>query len=126
MKNFGTWLKEKRLSLGMRQEDLARLTGTTKQNISRLEKGKPLAKDGTPPLPSPELYSTLAEALGLPTTEVMKAAGIIADDEHKDSGALRLLSYYRDLPDDAKAYLEIFADALWRKFRQDRRRDRAA
>lgn len=125
-KPFGTWLKERRLSLDMRQDDLARLAGTTKQNISRLEKGKPHPKTGAAPLPSPEGYEALAEALGLTVIDVMRAAGVIPEDEQRDVGAARILGYYKELTDEAKTYLEVIAEALWRKSRQEKKRDKAA
>ena len=125
-KSFGTWLKERRISLDMRQDDLARLAGTTKQNISRLEKGKPTPKTGAIPLPSQDMFDSLAEALGVPVIEIMRAAGLLSEDEQREVGAVRILGYYRELPDEAKSYLEVIAEALWRKSRQDKKRDKAA
>lgn len=87
--NFGAWLKEKRMALGISQSKLADQTGISKGYIGHLEQfTKP---------PSPEKCRALARALMVSETEIMTEAGYYprGSDVHLDQDELEFIRQFR-------------------------------
>lgn len=81
-----------RKSKGLRQNDLAEMVGVKQPHISRIEAG-----DEGPPL---SLYRSIAEALGVPLSELFTEARGAAEQI--------LIEAFRDLPDARKdAWIEM-------------------
>lgn len=75
--NFGDKLRELRTKAGMTQGELSNLTGTAVSNLSLMENGK-IER------PRPETLNRIADALGVPSTELYsEEANVMADMQTK-------------------------------------------
>jgi transcriptional regulator with XRE-family HTH domain len=79
MKTFGEYLQEQLISKGVKPAELARRSGVTKQNISRLLHGTPHSITGAPPRAEPETVKKLAKALEWDVNVALYAAGYAPD-----------------------------------------------
>ena len=87
---FGDYLKHWREQAGITQPALAKATGTSKQNISNLERGQPHPVTGAIATPSVQLAVKLAKSLGRPIEEFLTEAGLIDDwDKEEISEAVK-------------------------------------
>jgi transcriptional regulator with XRE-family HTH domain len=76
---FGDHLRERLKEKGMKPAELARRSGVTKQNISRLLHGTPHSITGAPPRAEPDTVKKLAKALGWNANDALLAAGYAPD-----------------------------------------------
>jgi transcriptional regulator with XRE-family HTH domain len=74
MRRFAKWLRETRINRGMTQAQLAQSIGVTHSDISHLEHGDFLTKEGTPARPAIALIDAMAQALGVSCDEARRAA----------------------------------------------------
>lgn len=72
LRTLGTFIRERRRSLGLTQTELAERLGYVQERISLLEHGK----YGMPSLPA---LDVMAQKLEVPLTDVLRAAGFPAD-----------------------------------------------
>src|SRR5437762_2793807 len=74
-RTFGDYLRERMEAVGMKSAELSRLSGVSKQNISRLVNNKPHSVTGALPKAEPETVIKLAGPLNWPTDDALKRAG---------------------------------------------------
>src|ERR1041385_1670403 len=79
--SFGEWLRERRRELNLTTVECAKRSGMPQSVWSRLESGESRSRTGAPPRPSPETCRKIAQGLGVPLLEVMKAAGYPVRDD---------------------------------------------
>ncbi|RJX26095.1 MAG: helix-turn-helix domain-containing protein [Dethiobacter sp.] len=96
--NFGEYLKELRLKIGLTLEKLAALAGLSPSYLSRIERGERS-------IPNARLLKKLAPHLNLTPQEIMVAAGYLNNEPGKPS-------LYKSREDEEKFYLwqEIVRD----------------
>lgn len=68
--NLGDFVRNRRLELGLSQEELGERIGRNQEYISRLERGIPRE-----PVPAPEYLSRLARELGATDVDLLRIAG---------------------------------------------------
>lgn len=123
-KSFGVWLFDKRRDQHLTQQELARLAGCTKQYISNLERNAPHPVTGALPKVSRKKLDDIAGALGVSLSEARLAAGYAPPErDQRDVGEARLLGYFKEMPQESRFYLEVIAEALWRKARERKKKD---
>lgn len=81
--DFGQYLRNLRESSGLKQPELAKEIGTTKQNISNWERRQPHSASGAVAKPSPEFAVKIAHFFKRPVEEVLVKAGIIPESGDK-------------------------------------------
>lgn len=73
--NIGDWLRYWREQKDLTQVELGRIVGTSKQNISNIERQQQHSESGAHPRPSLELIDKLSRTLGRPASEARNLAG---------------------------------------------------
>lgn len=107
-KAFADWVKRKREEAELTQEQLAQRSGCGKAYISKFE------TNGSHP--TLELLAKLARALGVPITEPLMALGYLKPETATtEPRVLRLLHYYRSLPEREQRLAEEIVKTLWRE-----------
>ena len=103
---FGARVKELRKERRMTAVVLARLTGESSQNISRIE-------NEAKTLPSPDLVRLIARALNTTVEDLVKSAGYRDNDQIEDSVDYRIIAAAKSVPSERQnefiAAIELFA-----------------
>lgn len=92
--SFSEWLQYVLKERGLTQADLARESGVDKATISRALKMERL--------PSTDSLQLIAKALGMPTTAVYRAAGLLPDLIDPRQAAVEILGYKLEELDDTQ------------------------
>lgn len=121
VETYGQWLKETRLRRGLKQEEVAKLAGVSKQYISTLEREAPHGTTGAPPKPKLETVKALATALKVPESESLRRAGYYPPEVEIDPRQAQLLSYFRELSDNEKDDALALIETIYRRKERFRR-----
>jgi transcriptional regulator with XRE-family HTH domain len=119
-KTFGEWLRAKRKLAGLSQQavsDRAKNFGTTisKQYVSNLERNAAHPTTGALPSPTLKKVDALAGAVGAPIPEARLMAGFAPPDTSEgDVAQARLLFYFNDLAEAARADALAMIEGFWR------------
>jgi transcriptional regulator with XRE-family HTH domain len=98
--DFPTWLQNEMTKRGWNQSDLARHSGITTGQISRILSGTRN--------PVPETLTAIARALRMPPVSVFRAAGLLPPDTELDELDRELLHLFDQLsPDDQIEIIEL-------------------
>jgi transcriptional regulator with XRE-family HTH domain len=117
MITFREWLKNQLTNKGIRAAALARKSGVSPQNLSRILTDKPHPITGAPPTVTRETVVVIAKALGADLDEALHAAGYATTSPTKPQTLSELITalenlgldmplMYDDLPDDPEAFKE--------------------
>ena len=118
-RDFGLWLIQKRRAAGLTQRELARRVSISKSYVSALERNEKQPLTGQPVRPKLAKVDALAEALGVPVSEARLAAGYAPPDADIDAIDERLLSHFRELPENAKNDIAVMIEGLYRKYKRN-------
>jgi len=118
MKPFGKWLVEKRESVGLTQEEVAKKAGCSRTYITILERDSPLEGRDKPTRPSIEKVDAIATALGVPVADAREAAGYLAPDQLQIPEESELLYMFRDLPPERRDEVIKIVQVLYRGYRE--------
>lgn len=120
--NFAIWLDDQLTERKWNQAELARRSGLTPAAISRMINGR----RG----PGLDACQKIADALGLPVTNVLHIAGLISGDESPREIREKIIAYnIEELTDDqqeeVKLYIEIIKERDRRRitYKQKRKRE---
>lgn len=102
--SFIDWLQQELQKRGWNQAELARRSGTTTAQISRIMTGEQS--------PGPEVGRKIARALRVPPEEVFRHAGLLPPTPKQLEGAEELLYHYASLSEDDRKRLLIIARSL--------------
>ena len=113
---FAKWLLARREAEGLTQQELAVRAGCKKAYISKLENtSRPVGQK--PPAPTLEFLVKLARAFGAPVSEPLIALGYLKEDSqiHIEPHIMRMIHYYRELPEREQRLAEEIIKTLWRE-----------
>jgi transcriptional regulator with XRE-family HTH domain len=98
------WIKENRAAQELSQRDLAQRASISRSYLCDIEHGRGAQ-------PSILVLEKLASALGATSAEILRASGILHDDDAvaHHSHEYRLLAVYRDLSEVSRITVERFA-----------------
>jgi transcriptional regulator with XRE-family HTH domain len=98
------WIKANRAAQELSQRDLAQRASISRSYLCDIEHGR-----GTQP--SIAVLEKLASALGATSAEILRASGILHDDDAVEdhSNEYRLLAVFRDLSEEGRIEVERFA-----------------
>jgi transcriptional regulator with XRE-family HTH domain len=100
---LANWIKANRASQEMSQRDLAQRASISRSYLCDIEHGRGAQ-------PSIAVLEKLASALGATSAEILRASGILHDEEVEDHpNEYRLLAVFRDLSEDGRIAVERFA-----------------
>jgi len=101
------WIKENRSAQELSQRDLAQRASISRSYLCDIEHGRGAQ-------PSIAVLEKLASALGATSAEILRASGILHDDDAAadHSNEYRLLAVFRDLSEDGRIAVERFARFL--------------
>jgi transcriptional regulator with XRE-family HTH domain len=102
--SFASWLQEELRQRGWNQAELARRSGITTAQVSRLLTGEQH--------PGPTACRKIARALHIPAEEIFRKAGLLPPQRQQPEGADELLHLYTDMDDAERARLLTIARAL--------------
>ena len=105
--SFGDWIRERRLSEGISQRELADRAGLSRSYLCDIERGR-----GTQP--SLASLDRIATALGVERREILRLAGVIEQtiDPEESRRERRLLAVFRGLGETHQDSVERFARFL--------------
>lgn len=112
--DFVAWMEEARIRRGWTQAELARRAGVSQAAISRVMSGT----RGV----GVELCRSIADALGVPEKEALRAAGLLKDDAEPAPGQDEMAYIYAHLPPEQQEHLRDYARFLLDK--QERQQTR--
>jgi transcriptional regulator with XRE-family HTH domain len=110
---LGKLLRARREALGLSTRKLEELSGVTGATIVRIEQGEFAA-------PAPDKLARIADVLGIPLADVYAVAEYAAPQQLPNLSPY-LRTKYRDLPDEAAAQIEAYAQRLATKHGVDLR-----
>jgi len=116
---FGAWVRARREERDISIAECASRARMKWQQWNRLENDEPCRRDGSPPQPTRRTVETVAEALALPPSQALKAAGYTSGDECEDTPAI--VAYYNGLPEGVQADVMEMIHALYIKHRNKKR-----
>jgi transcriptional regulator with XRE-family HTH domain len=98
------WIKANRAAQELSQRDLAQRASISRSYLCDIEHGRGAQ-------PSIAVLEKLATALGATSAEILRASGILHDDDavQDHSNEFRLLAVFRDLSEDGRVAVERFA-----------------
>jgi transcriptional regulator with XRE-family HTH domain len=98
------WIKANRAAQELSQRDLAQRASISRSYLCDIEHGR-----GTQP--SIAVLEKLASALGATSGEILRASGILHDDDlvEDHSNEYRLLAVFRDISEEGRIAVERFA-----------------
>ncbi|HOF87545.1 MAG TPA: helix-turn-helix transcriptional regulator [Armatimonadota bacterium] len=102
--NFIDWLQREMQSRGWNQAELARRSGTTTAQISRVMTGEQR--------PGPTVSRKLARALHIPPEEVFRRAGLLPATQRQPEGTEELVYHFSCLDEEDRKRLLIIARSL--------------
>jgi len=102
--DFGDWLQLELDNRGWNQAELARRSGNTTAQISRVMTGEQH--------PGPTVARKIARALHVPAEEVFRRAGLLPTTPKQPEGTEELVYHYASLSDEDRKRLLIIARSL--------------
>jgi len=102
--DFIDWLQQEMLNRGWNQAELARRSGTTTAQISRVMTGEQR--------PGPVVGRKIARALHIPPEEVFRRAGMLPPTQKQPEGTEELVYHYASLGEEDRKRLLIIARSL--------------
>jgi transcriptional regulator with XRE-family HTH domain len=101
---LAAWIKENRAAQELSQRDLAQRATISRSYLCDIEHGRGAQ-------PSIVVLEKLASALGATSAEILRASGILRDDDAVEdhSDEYRLLAVFRDLSEEGQIAVERFA-----------------
>jgi transcriptional regulator with XRE-family HTH domain len=101
---LAVWIKENRAAQELSQRDLAQRATISRSYLCDIEHGRGAQ-------PSIVVLEKLASALGATSAEILRASGILHDDDAVEdhSDEYRLLAVFRDLSEEGQVAVERFA-----------------
>lgn len=114
MNDFAVWLRARMKDLGVGQNELARRTGVTPSAINYYLNGD--ARSRKPVRPEEDKLILIARALKVPLDEARQAAGYAPLEKAEYPEEARILSFYRELPENVRRMIDIQIEALWENF----------
>jgi transcriptional regulator with XRE-family HTH domain len=98
------WIKANRAAQELSQRDLAQRASISRSYLCDIEHGRGAQ-------PSIAVLEKLASALGATSAEILRASGILHDDDAVEdhSDEYRLLAVFRDLSEEGRIEVERFA-----------------
>ena len=105
--NFSEWLQEELRIKDLSQADLARKSGITPSQISRIISGNRGVGE--------EALTAIAYALGYPPEEIFRKAGLLPEKHQINDRAARLAYRIGQLPAEEQEFLDAVIDGLLQK-----------
>lgn len=105
---FGRFVRQRRVALGLRQEDIAEAIGEDQTYISGVEQGRYKR------LPTPEIVVFWCAALGVLPEEALGATGYLGAREHVTAPADVVFANLVREVEDADALSEVVKESLRR------------
>ena len=102
--DFAEWLRNARETKKLSQAELARESGLSTAQISRLESRKSF--------PGEESITAIAKALGFPVNTVYEKAGLLPKSPPETEQQRQLVYLYNQLPEDEQKRLVEYAGFL--------------
>ncbi len=101
---FADWLQQELQNRGWNQAELARRSGITTAQVSRVMTGEQH--------PGPEVGRKIARALRIPPEEVFRRAGLLPPAQKQPEGTEELVYHYACLSEDDRKRLLVIARSL--------------
>ena len=111
---FGEWLRDRRKSLNMTQDDLADKADCSKSYISTLERDATHTETGEVVKPSPKMIEALAEALEASPREVYGAMY----GSYSGSDEPIWLAHYDEMPPSEREEVDAYIEMRYRRWRR--------